>query len=165
MGRLIQLLVMFGPAIMRAYSQYQRTQSRNSRQQPRNRGGSRQQPGGFGQAGGYQAPRQQRRAPKPDNSLHKKSGIEKYKEYDYKGAIVDFNKAVEIDPTDSNAHFNLACAYSLMEDKANAFVHLDQAVNHGFKDLYRIKDHDGLAWLRVQKGFDKFEKNGFKLLK
>ncbi len=164
MGRLLQLLIMFGPAIMRAYSQYQRNQSRNSRQQPRNRGGYGQQPGGFGQPGGYQAPRQ-RRAPKPDNSLHKKSGIEKYKEYDYKGAIVDFKKALEIDPTDSNAHFNIACAYSLMEDKANAFVHLDQAVANGFKDVYRIKDHDGLAWLRVQKGFDKFEKNGFRLLK
>ena len=155
---------MFGPAIMRAYNQYQRTQSRNSRQQPRNRGGYGQQPGGFGQPGGYQTTRQQR-APKPDNSLHKKSGIEKYKEYDYKGAIVDFNKALEINPSDSNAHFNIACAYSLMEDKANAFVHLDQAVANGFKDLYRIKDHDGLAWLRVQKGFDKFEKNGFRLIK
>jgi len=51
----------------------------------------------------------------------KKSGIKKYKEYDIEEAIEDFHKALKIDPNDVSLYFNLACAYSLMEDKEEAF--------------------------------------------
>lgn len=100
---------------------------------------------------------------RPTNDLLKNSGIQKYKDYDYDGAIEDFEKALEINPNDVAVHFNLACAYSLTEDADRSFFHLDRAVALGFNDTKRIKEHDALAFLRVQDRFDAFEANGFRL--
>jgi TM2 domain-containing membrane protein YozV len=93
----------------------------------------------------------------------KKQGIEKYKDYDYNGAIELFKQALLIDPKDISIHFNLACTYSLNENAERGFYHLDQAVSMGFNDFKRIKDHDALAFLRIQNQFDDFERNGFRL--
>jgi len=93
----------------------------------------------------------------------KKSGIEKYKDYDYDGAIEDFTQALELDPRDISIHFNLACTYSLNENAERAFYHLDKAVALGFNDFKKIKEHDALAFLRIQDGFEAFEKNNFRL--
>lgn len=93
----------------------------------------------------------------------KKSGIDKYKDYDYQGAIEEFKKALELDPNDISIHFNLACTYSLNEEADKAFEHLDRAVTLGFTDFKRIKEHDALAYLRIQDAFDEFELNGFRL--
>lgn len=98
-----------------------------------------------------------------DNSELKNSGIRKFRDYDYDGAIEDFQKALQIDPRDVAVHFNLACAYSLNEQPEKAFEHLDKAVDMGFNDFKRIKEHDALAFLRVQPQFDEFEKNGFRV--
>jgi len=110
----------------------------------------------------YQRP-SSRPVPKPKNNPFKNSGVEKYKDYDYDGAIVDFNKALQINPDDIAVHFNLACAYSLTEKKDKAFEHLDRAVALGFADFEKIKSHDALAYLRIQDEFVPFEKNGFRL--
>lgn len=99
----------------------------------------------------------------PRSNPYKRSGIDKYKEYDYDGAIEDFKKALEINPKDIAVHFNLACAYSLNEEADLAFSHLDQAVRLGFDDFKRIKEHDALAYLRIQEEFEVFEKNDFRL--
>jgi TM2 domain-containing membrane protein YozV len=93
----------------------------------------------------------------------KKNGIEKYKDYDYDGAIEDFLQALELDPRDISIHFNLACTYSLNENAERAFFHLDKAVSLGFNDFKKIKAHDALAFLRIQDGFEAFEKNNFRL--
>ena len=92
----------------------------------------------------------------------KKSGIEKYKDYDYEGAIEDFTKALQIEDRDPAVHFNLACAYSLTEQKENAFKHLALARKYGFKDEEKIKTHDALAYLRVQDEFDAFAAGGYR---
>lgn len=105
----------------------------------------------------------QRATPRPNP--YKASGIKKYKEYEFEGAIADFILALEIEPKDIATHFNIACAYSLMEDEAQAFQHLDKAVAFGFNDFQRIKEHDALAYLRIQPDFDLFEANGFRLKK
>jgi len=42
---------------------------------------------------------------------------------------------------------------------------ISKKLAYGFKDLNAIKTHDGLAYLRVHKRFDKFEKNGYRLIK
>jgi len=110
----------------------------------------------------YQRPTS-RPVPKPKNNPFKNSGVEKYKDYDYDGAIVDFNKALQINPDDIAVHFNLACAYSLTEDKDKAFEHLDRAVGLGFADFDKVKSHDALAYLRIQDEFVEFEKDGFRL--
>ncbi len=94
---------------------------------------------------------------------HKKKGIEKYKDYDYDGAIEAFKKALDLEPNDIAVHFNLACSYSLNENAERAFYHLDRAVELGFNDFDRIKEHDALAYLRIQDEFEQFEKDGFRL--
>ncbi|MCR9288914.1 MAG: NINE protein [Bacteroidetes bacterium] len=93
----------------------------------------------------------------------KQAGIAKFKDYDYEGAIEDFVKSLEIAPEDIATHFNLACAYSLNEEAEKAFDHLDKAVRLGFKDVKKIKEHDALAFIRIQDEFEAFEENGFKL--
>ena len=98
------------------------------------------------------------------NNPFKLSGIKKYKEYDYDEAIEDFKKALEIEPKDIAVHFNLACSYSLNENAERAFYHLDKAVEYGFNDFKRIKEHDALAFLRIQDEFEDFEKNGFRTI-
>ena len=100
-----------------------------------------------------------RKRPNP----YKKSGVEKYKEYEYEAAIEDFKKALEIDPNDIPTHFNIACAYSLTENGEKAFYHLDKAVENGYKDFNKIQAHDALAYIRVQDEFEPFAKNGYRL--
>lgn len=100
---------------------------------------------------------------RPKNNPYKKSGMEKYKEYDYKGAIEDFEKSLSIDDSDVATHFNIACAYSIMENKDKAFFHLSKAVDLGFSDKEKIKTHDALAYLRIQDEFDAFVQNGYKM--
>jgi len=107
-------------------------------------------------------PRQQPK-PRPKPNPYKNSGVTKYKDFDYDGAIVDFRKALDIDATDIPTHFNLACAYSLTEQKDLAYQHIDRAISLGFKDLEKIKTHDAFAYIRIQKDFETFEKNGYRL--
>ncbi|PHN08098.1 NINE protein [Flavilitoribacter nigricans] len=108
--------------------------------------------------------REYQRRPKPRReNPFKASGIQKFKDFDYDGSIRDFNKALEIAPKDIAIHFNLACAHSLTENADKAFFHLDKAVANGFDDFKRIKEHDALAFLRIQDQFDQFEANGFRL--
>ena len=97
------------------------------------------------------------------NNPFKKSGMKKYKDYDIEEAIDDFHKGLKIEPHDIALHFNLACAYSLMEDKEEAFKHLDDAIENGLKDTEKIMSHDDLAFLRIQSEFDDFKANGFQL--
>jgi tetratricopeptide (TPR) repeat protein len=93
----------------------------------------------------------------------KQSGLKKYKEYDYSGAIEDFGKALAADPKDVAVHWNLTCLYSLSEQKELAFYHLQKAVELGFVDFEKVKSHEALAFLRVQPEFDTFSRSGFKL--
>ena len=94
----------------------------------------------------------------------KQSGIRKYKDFDYERAIEDFNKALTVNAKDVAVHFNLACAYSLTEEKEKAFFHLSKAVEYGFVDYSRINTHDALAFLRIQEEFDTFVQNGYRML-
>ena len=103
---------------------------------------------------------------KPDVSQKenlKQSGLKKYKEFDYDGAIEDFGKALAVDNKDVALHWNLACLYSLSEQKELAFYHLQIAVELGYKDYEKIKTHDALSYLRVQSEFWEFAQNGFRM--
>lgn len=92
----------------------------------------------------------------------KTSGLAKYKEYDYEGAITDFKQSLEIKYDDPAVHFNLGCAYSIMEETDNAFFHLDKAVEYGFDDFQRIHNHDALAFIRTTDEFDLFVDNKYR---
>ena len=93
----------------------------------------------------------------------KTSGIKKYKDYDLEGAIEDFSRGLDINPEDVALHFNIACAYSLTEEKDKAYYHLAKAVSLGFKDFELINTKDDLAYVRIQPEFDEFKKNGYVL--
>ncbi len=93
----------------------------------------------------------------------KKSGVEKYKEFALEEAIEDFKKGLDIDNEDITLHFNIACAYSLTEQKEKAYYHLSKAVQFGFNDFEKIQKHDDLAYVRIQPEFDSFKKSGFRL--
>lgn len=107
--------------------------------------------------------REARPLTKQKSNPYKSSGVSKFKEFDYAGAIEDFKKALAIDPKDIAIHFNLACAYSLTEESENAFFHLNKAVEFGFVDFNKIQEHDALAFLRIQDEFETFKKNGYRL--
>ena len=94
----------------------------------------------------------------------KKTGIQKYKDFDMEGAIVDFEQGLAIDPRDIALHFNIAAAYSLTENKEKAMYHISEAVKNGFKDFERINTHDDLAFLRIQAEFDEFKNNGYRVI-
>ncbi|MBL7819533.1 MAG: NINE protein [Saprospiraceae bacterium] len=93
----------------------------------------------------------------------KQSGIKKFKEFDTKGAISDFKKALESNPDDFAIHFNIACAYSLEEQAMESFKHLDLAVANGFQQFERILNHEALAYIRVLPAFDAYKKNQYRL--
>ncbi len=100
---------------------------------------------------------------RPVANPYRDSGVRKFKEYDFDAAISDFEKALTVNPNDVAVHFNLACAYSITEQKDQAFEHLDLAVKNGFKDFNRIMTHDALAFLRIQDEFDAFKANQYRL--
>ncbi len=100
---------------------------------------------------------------KKENAF-KASGIKKYKDFDVRGAIEDFKKSLAIEPNDVPTYFNLACAYSINEQAADAFEYLGRAVQMGFSDFDKIKTHDGLAFLRIQPEYEDFVANGYRLL-
>ncbi len=105
-----------------------------------------------------------RTTPRVKKNPYKKTGVTKFNDYDYDGAIEDFKKALEIDASDISVHFNLACCYSLNEDKDNAFYHLSKAVALGYTDTKKIMEHDALAYLRIQDEFEAFKNNGFRIV-
>lgn len=108
--------------------------------------------------------RQPTKARRTIQNPFKQSGIKKYKDFDYEGAIEDFNKALTVESKDVSTHFNLSCAYSLTEQKEKSFFHLSKAIEYGFVDFDKIKTHDALAYLRIQEEFDTFVENGYRML-
>lgn len=112
--------------------------------------------------GGKQNRSTKRRLPVIKNNPFKKSGIKKYKEYEIEEALEDFEKGLKISPNDISLHFNMACAYSLLENKDEAYKHLSLAVEKGFNDFEKIQTHDDLAFLRIQPEFDAYKASGYR---
>lgn len=110
----------------------------------------------------HRRPRPAKRTTARQNN-HNKIGKEKFADYDYEGAIVEFEKSVQINPADVAAHFNLACAYSLTENVEKAFYHLELAVAQGFNNFKKIQEHHALAYLRIQPRFVPFVQNGYRM--
>lgn len=94
----------------------------------------------------------------------KKEGIAKYKSYDFKGAAEYFEKALAFEKNDAPTYFNIACCYSMLEDKKLAFSYLAKAVGSGMKNFEKILSHDGLAYLRIQPEWDNFVSNDYKMV-
>lgn len=93
----------------------------------------------------------------------KLSGQKKLADFDLKGAIKDLNRSIEINEEDYETHYMLASAYSLSENAEEAYAHLAAAVARGYKDYDKIRTDDALAFLRIHKDFEQFEKAGYRL--
>lgn len=93
----------------------------------------------------------------------KSKGKDHFKNYEYQEAAEFFQKALEINSRDAAVHFNLACCFSLLENKDRGYRHLSLAVENGFDNVKKIKEHPGLAFLRIQEEWEIFRDNGFKI--
>lgn len=94
----------------------------------------------------------------------REAGLRYFRDFEYDRAIIAFQRALEKNPKDIASHFNIACSYSCEEEADKSFYHLDRAVSLGFDDFSRIRNHDSLAFLRVQPEFEDFALNGFRLV-
>jgi TM2 domain-containing membrane protein YozV len=94
----------------------------------------------------------------------KKTAYAKYKDYDLEEAIVDYKQALEIAPEDKEIHFYMAAVYSMLEKKDKSFFHLDKSVQFGLKQTGKILEMDEFAYLRVQKEFEDFKSNHFRIV-
>lgn len=110
-----------------------------------------------------QAPVRTSRRVKRKNPF-KISGEKKYEDYDVKGAIKDFNLALDVAPDDSDLHYKLAKAYSINENKEKGYYHLSQAVSLGLKNTEGILNEDDFAYLRIQSEWEAFKDNGYKVI-
>jgi TM2 domain-containing membrane protein YozV len=80
----------------------------------------------------------------------KRQGILHFKAYELEEAKEFFQRALEAQPDDIALHFNLACTNALLENKEDAWIHLQSAVELGFDDKEKIDTHPALAFLRIQ---------------
>ena len=94
---------------------------------------------------------------------HIEQGKALFKDYDYEGAILAFEQALKYDKYNYPVYFNLACAYSLVENVDKSLVNLDKAVELGFRDFEKIDSHDAFSFLRVQEDFINFKANNYRM--
>jgi TM2 domain-containing membrane protein YozV len=112
------------------------------------------------------APKPRAVSDKPRNNkseLFKKVGIEKFRRYDFEGAIESFMQSLEENISSPSTHFNLACCYSMIENAPKSLLHLQKAVENGFTDLPRIHSHQALSYVRKQIEFQLFVENGYRI--
>ena len=64
--------------------------------------------------------------PLADNSFN--SGVDKYEQGDYQGAIADFTKVIEIDPQSADAYHNRGTAKDDLEDYQGAIADYTKAI-------------------------------------
>jgi tetratricopeptide (TPR) repeat protein len=57
---------------------------------------------------------------------HFQRGLKLVNSQDYKGAVEEFEKALETDPHSASAHFELGCLYDKLEDSAAAIYHYER---------------------------------------
>ena len=69
------------------------------------------------------------------------SGIEKYEQGNYQGAISDWSKAIEINPQDAIAYYNRGLAKGDLEDYQGAISDYDKVIeiNPKLADAYRMR--------------------------
>jgi len=99
------------------------------------------------------------------NNPYREKAIKNYQDYDFKEAIRNFKKSLEINSNDKNVHFILACCYSFTEKTSESLFHLSKAIEQGFNDFDKINSHDALAFLRIQPEYEDFKAKGYQMNK
>lgn len=85
-----------------------------------------------------------------------------HEETDLNKYLTTLQESLSKDSTNPNTHFELACFYSLIEDKDKAYQHLSEAVTYGFSNKDRLQKEPDLKWLRHQSNYKEFVANGYK---
>lgn len=73
-------------------------------------------------------------------------------------AITEFIRCLELDPTNTTAHYNLACAYALSGDKDAAFNSLNNAFKNGYDRVDHVRNDLDLESLRSDPRFEELLK-------
>ena len=100
--------------------------------------------------------------PKSPGHESKTKGLSLLKNFDLADAILELEKAKQLDPDDHEVYFHLACVYSNLEDVNKGYFYLQKAVEKGLTHHETILNHDMLAYLRIQHEFEEFQQSGFK---
>jgi tetratricopeptide (TPR) repeat protein len=72
-------------------------------------------------------------------------------------------QVVALQPKYFLAHYNLACNYSRLKKKDEAFKFLSLAIESGYTNFNKIKSDPDLAFLRSQMEFVTFVSDGYRL--
>jgi len=74
-------------------------------------------------------------------------------------SIVALNRSItHLDDHNSNAMYNLACAYAQKGDRNAAIQWLEKSVNSGFDSLQKLRNDPDIASLRAHPNFSRIEK-------
>ena len=86
-----------------------------------------------------------------------------FKNYEFEEAVEVFEQVLAYNSHDAAVHFNLACCFSILENKERAMRHVSLAVEYGFDKFEKIDTHASLAWLRIQEEWVDFKKRKYRL--
>lgn len=89
-------------------------------------------------------------------------GFSNFRAGQYALAKRNFEDVLQFDYQDEQAHFMLACCYSLERKADQAYLHLASAVDFGFQEFEEIYANPTLQWLRNQPDFEAFVENGYR---
>lgn len=78
--------------------------------------------------------------------------------------LITLQQSLSEDSTNPETHFELACFYSLIQDKNKTFDHLNKAVFYGYKKVENIEKEPDLKWIRHQDEFKEFKANDYKII-
>jgi tetratricopeptide (TPR) repeat protein len=84
----------------------------------------------------------------------RKKALKCLKEYELPEAITAFKKCLQINPSNGETQFYIACALSLQEEKEEGFNFLRKALENKMPGKNRVLEEDKLAYLRLQPEFD-----------
>ena len=98
---------------------------------------------------------------KKENNKYKVIGIKFLREYEIKSAIKALKRGLAFDNNDPEIYFYLACCYSIEEKTKDGFECLKKAVENNLTDTEMILNHEMLAYIRVQDGFEAFLNSNF----
>lgn len=91
-----------------------------------------------------------------------KQGFSNFRAGQYALAKRNFDDVLQFDYQDAQAHFMLACCYSLEKNADQAFLHLASAVDFGFQEFEEIYSNTSLDWLRSHPEFENFVQHGYR---
>ena len=95
----------------------------------------------------------------------RREGVRYFKTHDYDLAAEAFAEALDADPTDAGAHFNLAATFARLGRHPEALQHLELAATYRLDDLAkRIETHPALAELRTTAAYRSFARQNFRNL-